>query len=405
MGDIRLSTSDAQHAGARLAPEGGVHIDTPSGISAASGETASTAAPRERIDWSQLWYPGPSRSFTEAELARGGGDKPSRTVLLVATINLVSCFTALMPLVPAEVAPWTLLLLLAALFPMYQVAMWLWRRPTRRRLLSASLMAMITFVSLSLLLRWLLPDQHLRRWVATTLGTLAMVCAMAFWIITMFRAHQIAARLRELDERDRAIAMARQLATAQIQPHFLFNSLASLQHWVDSGDDRAAPMLRALTGYLRATLPMFNRDSLALCEELAAVERYLEVMQARLGERLCVAMDVEPAALQQQLPPGLLLTLVENAIEHGVLPSLHGAELRVQARCLTSDKSGRILIEVRDSGAGLPAQPQDGVGLTNSRARLAQAFGDKARLTLLRRPEGGTCAQIELPFQQPEPKA
>ena len=91
-----------------------------------------------------------------------------------------------------------------------------------------------------------------------------MLVSLGWWFLTLYRAHQIEGRLRELAERDRAVALAGQLMAAQIQPHFLFNSLASLQHWVQTQDPRAAPMLEALTDFLRATLPLFNRPALTL---------------------------------------------------------------------------------------------------------------------------------------------
>jgi LytS/YehU family sensor histidine kinase len=188
--------------------------------------------------------------------------------------------------------------------------------------------------------------------------------------------------------------MARQLAAAQIQPHFLFNSLASLQHWVQHKDDRAAPMLAALTAFLRATLPMFNRQRLALGDEAEAVRQYLAVMQMRLGERLRFSIAVEPAAAAAQVPPGLLLTLVENAVEHGVMPSLSGAEVQVQART----EAGQLRLTVRDTGPGLAPDAADGTGLANTRERLQQAYGAAAGLTLDNAPEGGCIARLHCPL-------
>lgn len=348
----------------------------------------------DRIDWSQIWYPGPSREFSAEELARAGGDRPSRTFLMVVAINLLSCGMALLPIVPAPALPWVLAVVLAALYPVYRTANWLWRGPSRRRLLIASTSAMLAFVGVAFGLKPWLPDVDLRRWVAGALAAVAMACALGFWILTVFRAHQISARLRELAERDQAVAMARQLATAQIQPHFLFNTLASLQHWVETGDARAAPLLASLTGYLRATLPLFQRQQLTLGEELEAAVRYLEVMQARLGERLRFRVEADAAARAQVLPPGLLLTLVENAVEHGVQPSLQGAEVVVRAR----REVGHTVVEVLDTGPGLARPHADGLGLSNSRARLAQVHGDRARLDLGSRPEGGAVARLELPL-------
>ncbi len=352
---------------------------------------------RERIDWSQLWFPGPSRPFTDDELASAGHDRPSPTLLMVLAVNLLGCALATLQLLPAAAVPWVAATLVAALYPTYRAALLLWRRPTRARLLVVSLAFACGFVALAFAAKPWLPDIELRRWVGGSFSLMAMATSLAFWATTVFRAHQIEARLRELAEREQAIEMARQLASAQIQPHFLFNSLASLQHWVDSGDARAAPLLASLTGYLRATLPLFQRRQLSLGEELEAVQRYLEVMQARLGERLRFTLEADGLARAQVLPPGLLLTLVENAVEHGVQPSLHGAELTVRAWC----EGAHTVVEVRDSGAGLALPLHEGLGLSNSRARLAQAWGAAATLSLEPQPGGGTCARLVLPLRAP----
>ena len=100
--------------------------------------------------------------------------------------------------------------------------------------------------------------------VACAAGLMLM---LAWWFVCVYRAEQIAARLREQDERAQALAAARQLASAQVQPHFLFNSLASLQHWVHTQDNRAPALLAALMGFLRTTLPLFERPQLRVSEE------------------------------------------------------------------------------------------------------------------------------------------
>lgn len=353
---------------------------------------------RERIDWSQLWYPGPTRVFTDAELARGGSEQPSRTFLVMLAISVLIVTQGLLQDAPdGELARLTALLV-AICVADYRTGMWLWRRPTRRRLMVATLICMAAFVAFAVGLRWRVAAGPAQDWLLYTGAGACSLSALAFWFVAVYRAQQIEARLRELDERDRAIALTRQLATAQIQPHFLFNSLASLQHWVDTRDERAGPMLASLTGYLRATLPLFERHALTLGEELEAARRYLEVMQARLGARLRFEIDVAPAALAATLPPGVLLTLVENAVEHGVSPQLSGGWLGIRAQV---EPDGRVRIEVADNGPGLPP---DGavsgpghVGLSNTRARLAQAFGEHASLTLTNIADGGCCATLHLP--------
>jgi LytS/YehU family sensor histidine kinase len=154
-------------------------------------------------------------------------------------------------------------------------------------------------------------------------------------------------------------------------------------------------MLDALTGFLRATLPLFNRPRMAVGDEAAAVRQYLEVMRLRLGERLRYRIEIEPEAAAAQVPPGLLLTLVENAVVHGVTPSLHGAEVAVRV-----GRDGlRLFIEVVDSGPGFVPGAADGVGVANTRTRLAQAFCGRATLQLDNAAGGGCIARISAPLE------
>lgn len=189
----------------------------------------------------------------------------------------------------------------------------------------------------------------------------------------------------------RAAEAQLKLLRAQIQPHFIFNTLAALQHWVDTGDARAPALLRTLTGFLRRSTELLTRDETTLADEVALAGLYAEIMRARLGERLDCRFDIAPAALQQPLPPGLLLTLLENAVEHGIAPALHRGVITVRA----SRSANTFTLDVHDSGAGLAADWHDGVGLANSRERLLHRFGATASLTLTS--EGGvTLARLTL---------
>jgi signal transduction histidine kinase len=352
----------------------------------------------ERMDWSQLWYPGPTRVFTADEMARAGTDRPSRTLLTVSMVNYALAGFVLMQIAPASAtAALNLLLVVTGVIAWFGLRR-LWVRPDRRSLAIVSaagaammLLGLIATIELNGLLR----GQAAREWVVGAGVVLAMLLSAIYWFAAVFRAHQIEARLREQAEQQRALEMARQLAAAQIQPHFLFNSLASLQHWVQAKDDRAAPMLDALTGFLRATLPLFNRQRLALGDEAEAVRQYLAVMQMRLGERLRCTIDIASDAARAQVPPGLLLTLVENAVEHGVMPALAGAKVRVTART----EGARLLLTVLDTGPGLAPGATDGTGLANTRERLAQAFGPGAALTLENAADGGCIARLHCPLE------
>jgi hypothetical protein len=357
-----------------------------------------TAPRHDRIDWSQIWYPGPTRVFTPEELARAGGESPGRTLINAVMINYALLAFMLMQFAPpAATAALSMVLSLAGLVG-WRGALHLWRRPTRRGLAAWTLggtLGMLLITVATIKLKGLPRDSALHDWALGTGMVLALLLSVVWWFVAIYRAHRIEGRLRELAEQQRALDMARQLAAAQIQPHFLYNALASLQHWVQAKDDRAAPMLTALTGFLRATLPLFNRERLALGDEAEAARQYLAVMALRLGDRLHASVEIDPEAAASAVPPGLLLTLVENAVEHGVMPALSGAEVEVRATVA----DGRTVLTVRDSGPGLAPGATDGVGLANSRARLAQAFGDRARLSLDNAPGGGCLATLDLPFE------
>ncbi|TDM08176.1 MAG: hypothetical protein C4K60_01355 [Ideonella sp. MAG2] len=356
----------------------------------------------ERIDWSQIWYPGPTRRFTPEEMARAGQDRPSKTLMVTLGFNVAALIPAIW-VVSSEAHRLEIIwILFSYLVSMVPLAVWCWRQPVRLRLLGATVVLALIQVAHIVMIRGAGYALDVRHILAAVSGLSFMASVAGLWAWMAHRSNHIAARLRELDERDQAISMALQLATAQVQPHFLFNSLASLQHWVSTGDARAAALLTALTAYLRATLPLFERRSLSLAQELEAVRHYLAVLQLRFGERLRSEVHAAPETLQASLPPGVLLTLVENAVEHGLAPKLQGGEVRVQAQ-VTAD--GRISVTVCDDGVGLPTPdpgPADptstrGVGLRNTRTRLQQLHGAAAELSLHNQASGGACAQLLLP--------
>ena len=345
------------------------------------------------IDWSQLWYPGPKRAFTADEMALAGGDAPSPTlVVLVATTVALYGLAGLLLAPSGQRGP--VLLLVVVLAAVGAVAAHrLWWNPWRRPLMRVMLAVTAIYILLAVLLRWQFPDRQSRGTASFMLGVSGGLLPMALWFEVVWRAQAIEARLAQQAERDRAIEMARRLAAAQVEPHFLFNTLASLQHWVQTQDPRAATLLEALTGYLRATLPMFSRALQPAADELHAVRLYLQVMQARLGERLAWQVDVDPALLAQTLPPGLLLTLVENAIEHGISPRLSGGVLMLRGHV----QGAQAVFEVQDNGPGPAPGSRDGIGLANSRERLALSCGPAARLDIGAHREGGCLARLQLP--------
>ena len=230
-------------------------------------------------------------------------------------------------------------------------------------------------------------------WCATRLQFVAFVAALLLLGVLAAARREVARRELALARASRESTQARlNLLQAQIQPHFLFNTLAALQHWVDVGDARAAPLLRTLTGFLRGSTELMLRDSVTLAQECEIVRHYLAIMRSRLGERLRWRIDVAPECEAQPRPPGLLITLVENAVEHGIGPQLHGGELQLIARRLDRDD---FELCVLDDGAGLAPNAPEGVGLTNSRERLRHQFGARAELALSAR-AGGAGTQVRL---------
>lgn len=315
------------------------------------------------VDWSAWFYPGPRRVFTAGEMAHAGSQPWPVGIDHYVYVNLV-----LLLAIFGHRAPWAWPAVLVSSWALLATARWLWRGPTRQRL---NLACYVFFVAVSVagvgasrLLGW---REQVRDLLPLLLAVMTAIVS-GWWVLVLYRVDQIEARLRELAEQDAALKLSTRLAAAQIQPHFLFNTLASLQHWVDTQDERAAPLLRDFTAYLRATLPMFERELQPLADEIEMVRRYLAIMQARLGARLGFALDV-PADADAPLPPGIVLTLVENAIAHGIEPQLHGGHVHIAAR----REGERLVLTVRDDGPGLAPDWAEGVGLANTRRRLLQA--------------------------------
>ncbi len=349
-----------------------------------------------QVDWRLALMLGPRHRFSEAQWQRLAPlCVVSPTAKVAATIFLLSLVLLSALMLPQPLNRQLALGLLLTGPLLLFVGGTVWRRPTMRRLHLAYLCTGLPAGFLYGLLKGLAaegvgvtPLQQEGLMLGVVLGSLAL------WGVAMWRNEFLADWLHDQDLREQSLELSQRLSSAQIQPHFLFNSLASLQHWVNSRDERAAPLLQSLTAYLRATLPLFDRRLLAVGEEAEAVRRYLEVMQARLGERLRYRLDIAPAAAQRQLPPGVLLTLVENAVEHGVQPQLGGGEVHLQAE-LAEDGSLRVLVQ--DDGPGLPAElahtlagpagtpmqnADASLGLRSIRLRLSQAFGARASLSL-----------------------
>jgi signal transduction histidine kinase len=182
------------------------------------------------------------------------------------------------------------------------------------------------------------------------------------------------------------------LLQAQIEPHFLFNTLANVQALVESGSANAAPVLRHLIAYLRAAMPRLNKVDPTLADELQLSRAYLELMHLRMPDRMQFDVAIDPGLAGLPFPSMALLTLVENAVRHGIDPSEEGGRISIGGQ--REAASGEVRLWVADTGVGLAETAASGTGLTNLRARLQAFYGADARLDLHEMAPHGVRAEI-----------
>ena len=184
---------------------------------------------------------------------------------------------------------------------------------------------------------------------------------------------------------------------AQIEPHFLFNTLANVTSLIEPDPARAKHMLETFIRFLRASLAATRRSSTTLADEFALIGDFLEVLEVRMGERLQVAIDLPADLGAIEIPAMLLQPVVENAIRHGLEPKVEGGRIELRAR----REGGTLVLEVADTGVGFGEATAGGVGLANIRERLRLAHGDAARLSIRANAPQGTIVAIELPVAAP----
>jgi signal transduction histidine kinase len=252
------------------------------------------------------------------------------------------------------------------------------------------------------------------RWILETFNSVWWLVALGlvlFWLlhlISFYGEEQrssvrlMAAAEARLERLARARAEAElRLLQGQVEPHFLYNTLANLRYLVQTRSSDALVMTDALIDYLRASVPSMRANQTTIQQEAEQVQHYLTIMQMRMQGRLAFAIDVDDTVRSVPLPPLVLLTLVENAIKHGIAPQVAGGRVDVSARRFGE----RVRIEVVDTGAGFEASAASSsstrAGLANIRERLKLTYGEEATLGLSPNEPHGVRATLELPCAVP----
>ncbi|MDN3919648.1 sensor histidine kinase [Roseateles violae] len=206
----------------------------------------------------------------------------------------------------------------------------------------------------------------------------------------------------EAESLKRQVVEARMAAMqAQVEPHFLFNTLASIDHLIETDPPRASQMQKNLIALLRASMPTMREANASgvrdLGRELAVIKPYLEILKVRMEERLSTEIDVPEGLQSAEFPPMMIQGLVENAIKHGLEPKAEGGLLKVKAEIV----HGKLAVTVADTGLGFgrAATGGTGVGLANIRERLMLLYGPKAAVTVTENQPSGTIVTITVPYR------
>ena len=201
----------------------------------------------------------------------------------------------------------------------------------------------------------------------------------------------------ETEQLERTVLEARlEALQAQIEPHFLFNTLASVDQLIQTDPPRASRMQQSLIRYLRSAMPQMREGSRSsLGQQINLCSAFLEIMTVRMGERLQPVVSVPEDLKSAVFPSMMLQTLVENAIKHGLEPKVEGGRLEIGATLV----DGQLAVHVLDTGVGFMPKGEGGVGLANVRERLKALYKDRAELIISVPPWGGTCATIKVPYE------
>jgi signal transduction histidine kinase len=206
-----------------------------------------------------------------------------------------------------------------------------------------------------------------------------------------------ATKRADTEQLERTVLEARMEALqAQIEPHFLFNTLASIDQLIQTDPPRASKMQQSLIRYLRAAMPQMREGRRpTLGQQVGLCSAFLEIMAVRMEGRLEPVVNVPEGLKSAMFPSMMLQTLVENAIKHGLEPKLEGGRVEIRAEVV----NGQLAVDVLDNGVGFMPNAEAGVGLANVRERLKVLYNGRAELIISVPPTGGTCATIKVPYE------
>jgi signal transduction histidine kinase len=216
-----------------------------------------------------------------------------------------------------------------------------------------------------------------------------------YWRSETYRADLQSERRRAAEALQSETQARLALLQAQIEPHFLFNTLANAQSVIESDPQMAKSILDHLNQYLRVSLGRTRRSTSSLGDEVSLISELLAIAELRLGSRLRYVIDVPAELRAARLPPLLVQPLVENALRHGIEPAVSGGEVRIEAR----REGDSLRLRVTDTGVGLNAGSPERIGLGNVRGRLASLYGEGGRLALYGCEPHGVVAEITLPLE------
>jgi sensor histidine kinase YesM len=351
-------------------------------------------------------------------------------------MNLAPASSRLHPLLEGFLASWTAILLIAAINTGIALVLWIDDpRPFWHPLVTVQIYGFSIAYCVNVAAPWDKDSPMIRLAIAAAIGALIGVALvilvkgytldyvrerLMFFFFNVFaafgngllislifyvkfrEARAAAALLKAEAERHllskQAIEAELKLMQAQVEPHFLFNTLASVHYLTETDPKQASALLGHLIGYLRAALPQFRASSTTLGKEAELVDAYLNILKMRIGVRLSFAIDVPAELRAHPFPPNLLISLVENAIKHGIEPAAEGGNVQLSAR----RDGDSVIVTVADTGRGFagdsPAAGQ-GVGLSNIRERLAALYGPRGRFTLEAVVPHGARATLAVPFE------